>query len=86
MQAKKRGRPAKTSLPELPGHADTHRLHAGAQTALLQARVPKILYEAARAQLDADGLSLRQLCRWALVEYLAQRETKLAQDTWNACV
>lgn len=62
------------------------RLQQGTAMALTQVKVPRPLFVAVKQQLGRDKLTLRQLVRWAMVEYLALREPDKADRTWRQCV
>jgi hypothetical protein len=64
----------------------SERLVKGTQQSLCQALVPKVLFEACRAQLDQDGLTWRDVVRWALVEYLVMRNPEKGRKVWSNCV
>ena len=71
---------------ELPGLHYSMTLKPSVDLALCQAKLPLPLFVALRAQMAQDGLSWRQVFRWAALQYLATRDEDRAHQVWSQCV
>lgn len=73
-------------IPELPDIHHSATLKRGVKLSLSQAKLPEPLHKAVKAQLQADGLTWRQIFRWAALQYLARRNEERARQIWSKCV
>lgn len=78
-----RNTPETIDLPELTYSAT---LKQDIKMALCQAHVPEPILKAAKAQMAADGLTWRQVIRWAMLHYLKERNADAAAKAWGKCV
>lgn len=83
MAKKRRWRNTKPPMPQVGGQADGRMLRPDARLVTLTARVPEPLYGAVKTCIDQEGITWRQLMRWALVQYLALKSDKAPEQVWH---
>jgi hypothetical protein len=77
-----------TNIPQgdLPDLYHSSTLKKGVKLKLLQTKIPEPLQKAVMAQMRQDGLTWRQVFRWAALQYLAHKDSNKAEKVWRACV